>query len=363
MRYLRNFLLLLQSLRLGVLLVNLISFPTLRPVRAAPTGKRPRVSLLIPMRNEAHNLPENLPSWLRQGADEVLLLDDHSEDDSRALAGALAGHNPHFRLLAGEDLPAGWMGKTWACMQLGQAASGDILIFTDADVHWEDGALDALLDLVQRSDADLLTVWPRHQVGSLGERLLVPYLDVILLTTLPYPLVYTRYPLASAGNGQVMAFRRAAYQRLGGHQAVRKEVLEDMMFARKLKAQGGKLRFALGGQMIRVRMYKNYKEVLEGFGKNFSAFHWDSRSFMVFSAIGYFLIYTIPFLFLPKKGWRRLIALVALERLLVILKSGRRGLLDLSEVLLTPLAPVASLPLYRRSFRRRYRWKGREYRR
>jgi glycosyltransferase involved in cell wall biosynthesis len=96
----------------------------------------------VPARDEAAVLSETLPTWLAQGADELCVLDDGSTDATPRLLAAAAG----VRVLRGAPLPPGWTGKNWACHQLGEAATGDVLVFTDADVSWRPGALDRVVD-------------------------------------------------------------------------------------------------------------------------------------------------------------------------------------------------------------------------
>ena len=208
--------LLFLVIRLGIVLLNLRTFPILR---SALLSRRRRVSLLIPARNEAHNLIETLPRLLPHPADEILLLDDHSDDETALRAKQIAGSDPRFRLLAGRPLPSSWLGKNWACHQLSEAASGQMLVFTDADVYWEAGALESLSGHL--ASADLVSVFPRQHTFSLVERVLVPLVDVALLSNIPHPLIGRPIPLGTPTNGQVMAFSRAAYQASGGHQAVR----------------------------------------------------------------------------------------------------------------------------------------------
>ncbi len=343
-----------MGFRIAVLLVNLGSFPVLRP--ASPRRKA-RVSLLVPARDEAHNLPRTLPKLLAQPAEEILLLDDHSSDGTAEMARRIAGADGRLRVLVGQGLPQGWKGKNWACYQLAQAASGQVLIFTDADVSWEPGALEAVLAGLERTPG-LLSVYPRQQVGSLAERVLVPLIDVVLLASLPYPLVRTRFPSAAAANGQVMAFTRSAYQACGGHRAVRGEVLEDVRLAQRIKQARQPLGIALGGGLIGVRMYRSYAEIREGFGKNLGAFHRESSLLLVFSALFHLVLYTAPWpLLWVDPGWLWVGLLGLLERLLTNLKTGREPW----EALLVPLAPLLSLPIYLRAMRKRYTWKGREY--
>lgn len=336
--------------KIGVLLVNFRTFPDLKP--RPPSAKRSRVSILIPARDEAHNLAVTLPLLLAQGADEVIVLDDQSSDNTAALARRLGA-----KVLAGKPLPHGWRGKNWACQQLYEEAGGDILIFTDADVSWQAGALDSVLHELEHSRADLLSVFPQGRYGTLGERLITPLLDDVLLCFFPAPLLKLPFASASAAIGQCMVFRRGAYEKLGGHAAVRGEIMEDVVFGQKVKAGGGQLALALGQSLMTVRMYASYPDSVRGFGKNALPFHRGSRPALVLTWGLHLLIYTLPWLRrepLP-------IALSLLEGLLVRRKVGRTRPADTAEVLLTPALPLLGLPVYLLALRRQVAWKGRKY--
>ena len=336
----------------ATLLHNALVFPRLRP---APTPLAPRVSLLIPARNEAVNLTRNLPGLLGQGAYEVLVLDDHSVDDTARVASRLGA-----RVLEGEMVPAGWHGKTWACHQLAGAARGDILIFTDADVSWNPGALGGVLHELQRSGADLLSVWPRQTNVTPGERLLTPLAEMPLLSALPFAFLRLPSPWASAANGQVMCFRRAAYEDMGGHAAVRAELLEDVKLAHRLRENRGILSLALGRDCISVRMYHSYLNSVEGFGKNFRAVHGGRRDLLSLSMLLHLLIYTLPWL-VRVPGWRWLRAAGLMERPLTNSLSGRRSPTDIAEGLVAPALPLLLSPVYVQALRRKVVWKGRKY--
>ncbi|MCB0161394.1 MAG: glycosyltransferase family 2 protein, partial [Caldilineaceae bacterium] len=159
---------------LAIALGNLWAFPRLSPTSA--TAPMARVSVLIPARDEAAVIGRTVDALLGQEppVHEVLVLDDGSTDGTGGAAHAAAGADPRLRVLDGAPLPAGWVGKNWACHQLGQAATGDVLLFTDADVCWEAGALSAVIRLQASLDADLLTVWPTQATVTWGERLVVP---------------------------------------------------------------------------------------------------------------------------------------------------------------------------------------------
>lgn len=336
----------------ATLLHNFLAFPRLRPV---PTPPRPRVSLLIPARDEAANLTLNLPGLLAQGALEVLVLDDHSRDETAQVAARLGA-----RVIRGAPMPAGWHGKTWACQQLARAARGDVLIFTDADVSWHPGALGGVLREFERSSADLLSVWPRQVNVTLGERLLTPLAELPLLTGLPFAFLRLPSPWASAANGQVMCFRRVAYDDLGGHAAVRAELLEDVKLAHRMRQRRGAVSLALGRDCISVRMYRSYPDSVGGFGKNFRAVHGGRRDLVSASVLLHFLVYSLPWLArVPGGRWLRAVGL--LERPVTNFLSGRRSSRDLAEGLIAPVLPLLLLPVYARALRRNVVWKGRKY--
>ncbi|MFC4638153.1 glycosyltransferase [Deinococcus hohokamensis] len=342
------------GVKVAVALINLPTFPRLRP--SAPQDKT-GVSVLVPARNEAHNLRETLPGLLAQNAGEVRLLDDQSEDGTGALARQLSAGRREVQVLDGQPVPDGWNGKTWACWQLAQAAGGEWLLFTDADVRWRPGALDALLAEAARTRADLLSVFPRQDNVTPGERLLTPLVDHVLLTLLPAPLLRVPHPSASAANGQVMLFRRAAYERLGGHAAVRAHLLEDVALSREVKATGGTVSVALGQGLIGVRMYRSYQDSVRGFGKNALTVHGGSRVVLGLSWAVHLLTYTAPL----RRGPPLLLALALLEGVLVRVLTGRTRPADLAEVTLAPVVPLLALPVYLRAARRTVEWKGRHY--
>ncbi|WP_277188469.1 glycosyltransferase [Meiothermus ruber] len=341
--------------KLANLLINLLGFPVLRESREAPARG---VSLLIPARNEAHNLEQTLKGFLAQEVDEILVLDDGSSDATPQVVARAALQDPRLRLISGAPKPEGWMGKTWACQQLAEAARGGLLIFTDADVRWKAGGVRALVGAMTRERADLFSVYPRQITPTLPERVLLPLIDDVLMGYLPYPLLKTPFPSAAAANGQVMAFRREAYWACGGHAGVRGEVLEDVRLAQRLKASGGRLRLALGDDLIGVRMYRTYAEIVEGLGKNLIEFHGKSRVGLALSYALHLLGYTLCWpLALLNPLWLAVGGMGLLERFLLGLKTGRPGW----EVVLMPLAPILSTPIYLHAWQRDYVWKGRVY--
>lgn len=286
-----------------IAVVNAVTFPRLK--QDSVSIPQPAVSLLVPARNEAAVIGESMQSLLAQTYPwcEIILLDDDSSDDTVSIACTAGQDDPRLKILTGRPLPTGWLGKNWACHQLAQAATGEWLIFTDADVHWTPQALTALVAAMSRSRADLLAVWPTQQTETWGERLVVPLIALAVLGYLPLPLVHhTSWTSLSAATGQLLAFRRKAYAATGGHAAVRNKILEDVLLARQIKRHGLRLRLVDAAGLISCRMYHNWTEVRDGFAKNILAGYGDRVLWLALATVFHWLIFVVPWLWLAL-GW------------------------------------------------------------
>lgn len=261
----------------ALILVALTNALALRRVEAYPPPSRfPRVSILLPVRNEREVVAHCVRSLLAQDYPdyEVLVLDDGSTDGTGALLAGMGKADSRLRVLQGRPLPEGWLGKHWACQQLAEAAAGELLLFTDADTVHHPQALRAGVAAMLAERADLVSGFLHQRVVTWGERLTVPTVFWCFFSFLPLPLAHrVRLPGLSLTNGQFMLFRRAAYEAVGGHAAVRDNPVDDIALGRRVKAQG--LRWCvvdLGG-VVSCRMYRNLREAVDGFSKNlFAAF-------------------------------------------------------------------------------------------
>lgn len=259
----------------------------------------PTVSILIPARNEARVIGRTLTQLLAQDYPhlEIHVLDDQSEDGTGEIARNAAAHDPRFHLHTGQPLPSGWLGKNWACHQLAQFAQGEILLFLDADVQCQPAAVTALVDLMENELAAAATVWPTQITQTWGERLVVPLMAWAILAYLPVLGVHhTKWAAFAAANGQCLALRRSVYQVIGGHEAVRNNVVEDVALARRVKQHNFRLRMADGAGLILCRMYQNWSEVRAGFAKNILAGHGSSTLFLAISTLFHWLLFIAPWL-------------------------------------------------------------------
>jgi chlorobactene glucosyltransferase len=270
---------------LGVLLcIALSNWLALRRLESyARGGTGPRVSILLPARNEAANIAACARSLLAQDYPdfELLVLDDNSTDGTGDIARELAARDNRLRVLEGRPLPEGWLGKHWACHQLTQAARGDLWLFTDADTVHHPRALREAVAALQTENADLVTGLPRQEMLSWGERLIVSILPWSIFCF--YPLAVAerlRWPPLVMAVGQFMLFRREAYQKIGGHESVRAHVADDIALAQRLVARGGRWRFLDAANRVSCRMYRNFGQAYEGFSKNlFAAFGYNAPLF------------------------------------------------------------------------------------
>jgi len=258
----------------------------------------PRVSVLVPARNEAGNIRTCIQSLLAQNYPdfEILVLDDHSTDETRAILLELADTDVRLRLLDGLSLPPGWLGKHWACHQLAQFATGSLLLFTDADTHHAPDMLRDSTAALLAEQADLLTAFPREEVKTWGEKLSVPVISFGIFSFLPIPLVrLLRWPGLSVTIGQFMLFRREAYDAIGGYESVREHLVDDVMLGRRIIAQNMEWRLLNGTKHVTCRMYSGFWQAVEGFSKNVFAF-FDYRALLYLGAWMWVnIVFLMPF--------------------------------------------------------------------
>ncbi|UFN49931.1 glycosyltransferase [Roseomonas sp. OT10] len=229
------------------------------------------VSILIPARDEEAHIAACVRAALASTgtAVEVVVMDDGSRDRTAALVLELAEADPRVRLLAAPPLPPGWTGKVHACARLAEAARGTHLLFIDADVRLAPEAAAALAGHAERHNLALVTGVPRQEIGTLGEALTVPAINLLLLGYLPGGgRAFTALPALAAACGQLILVETHAYRDAGGHAAVRGVLHDGLALARRLRVQGHRTEVVDGAPLATCRMYRGFRPAWDGFLKN-----------------------------------------------------------------------------------------------
>lgn len=344
----------------------------------------PPVTVVVPARNEAAVLTKTIPTLCRQDYRDlrVLVVDDHSEDGSAAILNQLSAEHPNLTVVHAAARPDGWCGKPWAVSQ-GVAAAGEgahWLLFTDADCEFHPLAVRRAVGLALRNDIDLLSLVPQMTFGSTIERLGIPGLVTAL--ALMFPVGWSNDPKreVALAAGAFLLVRRPAYEKIGGHEAVRSEIIEDLNLAKRMKASGAKVHTRLTPDLVRTRMYEGFADLWEGLSKNaYAGMEYQAHKFWT-GLVGGLLVAVLPPAYLlaslvwvlatPRSplAWVAL-GLAALVNLLVVLvhrRSIRFLRLPAAHVLYMPVsatlyAMIATSSAWQHHFRGGNVWKGRRY--
>ncbi|HVO57321.1 MAG TPA: glycosyltransferase family A protein [Dongiaceae bacterium] len=227
------------------------------------------ISAVVPARNEEAVIAACVRSLAAQPEiAEIVVVNDQSSDSTGQVLRSLACELPQLRVLDAPPPPAGWVGKNHAVWLGAQEATQPWILFTDADAVLSAGAAARALQLAQEHDAALLSFSPEQVLGSWYEKALVPFVYVRLARKFRFEAVNDPKLPDAAANGQFLLIRRDAYDAVGGHAAVQAQVLEDVALARLVKAAGFPLWFAPGEGLVRVRMYRSFSAMWEGWKKN-----------------------------------------------------------------------------------------------
>lgn len=258
-------------LRFTVTLFNFISNPKLT---RSPKIFNDFVSVLIPARNEAENIFHLLASLKDQNYQniEVIVLDDQSEDDTFKICEDFSNTDSRFSVIKGAKLPKKWLGKNFACHQLAKVAKGRYFLFLDADEIVKDDLINNAIYRMQMGKLSLLSLFTNQITISLGEKSIVPLMHYLLLNLLPLRLVkLSKTPAFSAASGQFMLFDAVTYHQYQWHERVKGTVVEDIEIMRSIKHEKLNGEALLANGYIYCRMYKSYREGLQGFSKNLLA--------------------------------------------------------------------------------------------
>ena len=260
---------------LVVYLLIKVRLPRPLPVTDATDRATPLVSVIVPARNEERSIRSCVESISASDYPdfEVIVVDDRSDDATLELARAIPrNHARRVVVVEGHPLPKGWMGKPWACAQGAKVAEGDLLLFTDADTVHAPALLGQAVAGMVEDEGDALTLLGRQIMETFWERLVQTHMMAAIIFRFPNPSKPRppeRWRNAIA-NGQFMLFDRGVYEEIGGHEAVKGEVVEDQRLAQILCRSGKRLTVRAAEGVFATRMYRSLGESIEGWSKNLS---------------------------------------------------------------------------------------------
>jgi chlorobactene glucosyltransferase len=280
-----------------ILFKNINSFKLTEHILKSP----PLISVLIPARNEEKNIKRILVSMAKQDYPnlEILVLDDNSTDATSQIVNEFSLKDSRIRLIKGAPLPKGWKGKCFACHQLSKIARGEYFVFTDADTLHFPNSISGSFAALLRNKLDTISVYPRQIAVTFHERMTISFIHFAILSFMPLILVsMTKNPFFSTGIGQFFLFKRQVYEKIGGFEAVKEEILEDIHISKQVKRFGFKIMVFDGSSSIFCRMFTNLPEVIKGFSRFiYAAFGGFIMEFIAISFIS--LLFLFPFVLLP----------------------------------------------------------------
>lgn len=345
-------------------------------------GPFPTVSVVVPARDEAHNIERVLSSLARSRYPrfEILVVDDRSEDRTAEIARSVApGNADRLVVVEGAPLPEGWLGKPWACWQGAEAARGDLLLFTDADTEHGPELLGRAVRALVDEGADAVTVAGRQRMESFWERVVQPHIFLSMVLRyydLADPVPRERWRSAIA-NGQYILFDGESYRELDGHRAVRDAVVEDLRLAQRLVREGRRLLIRRAEDDFATRMYRSLDEIVRGWSKNIvlgglqtlpPAVRRLAPVPMVLSGMALWILPPVALVLAAvgalAGGWLVWSAPVVALSVLFWIGVSRRFGVPGAYGLLYPLGAAVGVGIFLRSWlgMRKVRWKGREYR-
>lgn len=304
---------------------------------------------------------------------EVIVLNDQSEDNTGEILDQLASEYANLKVINGTPLPLGWVGKVWACHNLALAASGEFLVFTDADTVHDQGLLARSIALMQKHKLDMLSLIPRQTLSTFAEHAVIPIVHMIFFATM---LNIRRIGLGkttpTAAIGQFIVFTQTAYENLGGHERVRYSLVEDVFLAKA--AAKDRLRFALvdGTDGIDCHMYTSAREVTQGFSKNLFPAMQHNILLMLAFVLLQSTLYVAPlpmFAIALASAWNLQATLLLYTFVLTLLIRcivSRRFLMPAWHAFIQPITAIWCVVICLNSVRWAYsrsgsQWKGRSY--
>jgi GT2 family glycosyltransferase len=294
--------------------VGALSIPALKTVEPLKAGDCPSVSILFAARDEEEKLPAALATFLAQDYPdyEVVAVDDRSTDRTAAILEAAAEQNTRLKIVSVTSLPAGWLGKPHALQKAFENSSGDWLIFTDADVHFESDVLRRAIPLAEKMNWDHMPMLCETMMFSVGEKIAMTFFGMAFLIGMRPWRVSKPKSSSYVGIGAFQLIRRGAYEKIGAHRRLAMEVVDDVKLGKLVKDAGFRSGIAKAGTAVSVYWHSGVRNIVRGTTKNFFATTGFSLWRVCLQTLGLFLLSVLPWIVLPfVHGWVRLFAGVA----------------------------------------------------
>lgn len=244
--------------------------PLLENLHATPLIKWPRLSIVIPACNEADTIKSAVEKLLSQDYPqlEIILVNDRSEDATGNIIEQLAAQDSRIITVHVKQLPDDWLGKVNA-LQLGtQHASGDWLLYSDADIHYERNLLPDVISYAEQNQLDHLSLVPKVISNNWLLQAITRAFGIIFMVGARATAVEDPNKTAAIGVGAFNLVRRSAFEQTPGFEWLRMEAVDDVSLALMMKRHGFRTRFALAYQDLSVHWYKNISAMAHGFEKN-----------------------------------------------------------------------------------------------
>jgi glycosyltransferase involved in cell wall biosynthesis len=289
-----------------------------------PLAGNPRVSLIVPARNEEEDIEQSLIRLLQLGYDnyEVIAVNDRSTDRTGEVMERVAKNplaNARLQVIHHRELPAGWLGKTHAMWTATNQAVGDWLLFTDADVLFKPDSVRRALAYAEAERADHVVLFPEMIMKRPGEAMMIAFFQTMFVFGHRPWKVADPKSKDHMGVGAFNLIRRSVYETVGTYEALRMEVLDDMKLGKVVKNAGFAQRNVFGGDLISIRWANGAMGVVDNLTKNFFAvlsFQWWRT---LISAFGMAFLNLLPFLGVwLAHGWERLPYAIALASMFLI---------------------------------------------
>jgi cellulose synthase/poly-beta-1,6-N-acetylglucosamine synthase-like glycosyltransferase len=282
---------------------SLSKAPNLAPINGGVSDTS-SISVVIPAYNEEINIRDCVQAVLQSELAnpnklEIWIADDESQDRTGAIAQELAAIDARVKVISVPPRPQDrvWRGKNWACANAAPHATGEYLLFIDADVRLEPGAIAAAIAESKAHQCDLFSCAPEMICGCFAEWLVQPIMMSVLAVGFNFETVNDVNDLESAfAAGPFMLFKRDAYEKIGGHSAIAAEPVEDLELARSIKKNGFRLRYILGLGLVKVRMYQSFATLWEGWTKNFYMGAQRNLGAILYFAFAMTSIFVMPWL-------------------------------------------------------------------